>query len=196
MSCLDDDRLRHLGHHGDGRGRLHRDLRHADLQRGADQPHLPVPDRPRQRRGSQRDLRRHAVKSKSAGGILRATATASIIDDDGLAIGNVSITEGSGGGTVTATATVTLTASASTVTVDWGTVDGTATAGSDYTAASGSLTFAPGETSKTIDVTIASDAVWEANEAFRIVLSNAVGAQIVDGSGTVTIGNDDNRTSR
>ena len=127
--------------------------------------------------------------------ILRNTATGSIIDDDGLAIGNVTITEGSGGGTVTATATVTLTASASTVTVDWATVDGTAEAGSDYAAASGSLTFAPGETSKTIDITVAADDLWEANEAFRIVLANAVGAQIVDRSGTVTIGNDDARNA-
>lgn len=135
------------------------------------------------------------LSDPSAGGILRATATATITDDDGLAIGNVTITEGNGGGTVTATATVTLTANASPVTVDWATVNGTAEAGSDYTAASGSLTFAPGETSKTIEVTVAADDLWEANEAFRIVLANAAGAQIVDRSGTVTISNDDSRTA-
>jgi hypothetical protein len=129
-------------------------------------------------------------------GILRASATGSIIDDDGLAIGNVTITEGSGGGTVTATTYVILTsASASTVTVDWATADGTAIAGSDYTAASGSLTFAPGETSKTIDITIASDDVWEANEAFRVVIGNASGAAIIDRSGSITISNDDARSS-
>ncbi len=124
--------------------------------------------------------------------ILRASATGSIIDDDGLAISNATITEGTGG-TATASATVTLTASASTVTVDWATVDGTARAGSDYTAATGCLTFLPGETSKTIDITVASDSVWEANETFRIVLGNAAGAQIVDRNGTVTINNDDAR---
>lgn len=126
--------------------------------------------------------------------VLKATATGQIIDDDGLAIDNVSVTEGDAG-TVTATATVTLTASASTVTVDWATADGTAAAGSDYAAATGSLTFAPGETSKTIEVTVASDTKWEANEAFRILLTNAVGAPIVDRSGTVTITNDDARTA-
>jgi hypothetical protein len=123
-------------------------------------------------------------------GILRGTATARISDNDGLSIGDVTITEGTGG-TVIATATVSRTDSAASASVDWSTVDGTAEAGLDYTAASGSLVFLTGEATKTIEVSIATDSLWEANEAFRIVLSNASGAAIVDGSGTVTISNDD-----
>ncbi|MCU0624781.1 MAG: hypothetical protein MUF53_13095, partial [Gemmatimonadaceae bacterium] len=101
-------------------------------------------------------------------------------------------TEGNDGATA-ATVTVTLTASATPVTLDWATADGTASAGEDYTAAAGSLTFAPGETSQTISIAIAPDTVWEANEAFRIQLSNAVGAPLVGASGSVTIANDDAR---
>lgn len=125
-------------------------------------------------------------------GIRDATAEGRIRDDDGIAIADVSITEGTGG-TTTATVTVTLTSTASPVTVDWSTADGTAVAGQDYTAASGTLTFDPGETSKTIEIAIAPDALWEANESFRIVLSDALGAPLVDANGSVTITNDDAR---
>ncbi len=125
-------------------------------------------------------------------GIRDATAEGSIRDDDGLAVANVSVTEGTGG-TTTATVTVTLTSTASPVTVDWTTADGTALAGQDYAAASGTLSFAAGETSKTIEIDITNDALWEANESFRITLSNAAGAPIVDGTGSVTINNDDAR---
>ncbi|WP_230169023.1 Calx-beta domain-containing protein [Roseomonas sp. CECT 9278] len=125
-------------------------------------------------------------------GIRQGTATGAIRDDDGIAIGDITVAEGTGG-TTTATVTVTLTSTASPVTLDWATADGTAVAGQDYTAATGTLTFDPGETSKTIEITIAPDALWEANEAFRIVLSNAQGAPLVDASGSVTITNDDAR---
>jgi hypothetical protein len=125
-------------------------------------------------------------------GIRDATAEGSIRDDDGLAVANVTVTEGNGGTTI-ATVTVTLTSTASPVTVDWTTADGTAVAGQDYTAASGTLSFAAGETSKTIAIDITPDALWEASESFRITLSNAVGAPVVDSSGSVTIGNDDAR---
>jgi Ca2+-binding RTX toxin-like protein len=130
------------------------------------------------------------LSNASAGGIQRGTAEGRILDDDGLSIANVTVTEGSGG-TTTATLTVSLTASASPVTVDWATANGTALAGADYTAASGTLTFAAGETSQTIDIAIATDTLWEANEAFRILLSNPAGAPLVDGTASVTIGNDD-----
>ena len=72
-------------------------------------------------------------------------------------------------------------AAASTVTVDYATEDETATAGADYESASGTLTFAPGETAKTVRVTILADLIDEKREIFRLKLSNAVGAQIRDG---------------
>ena len=77
------------------------------------------------------------------------------------------------------------------VTVDYATADGTATAGADYTAASGTLTFAPGETEQTVVVTILDDAHDEGDEAFTLTLSNPSGARIEDGKATGTIENTD-----
>lgn len=79
-----------------------------------------------------------------------------------------------------------------TVTVDWQTTDGSATvANGDYEAASGTLTFAPSETSKSIAVRIIGDNVAESDETLTVVLSNATGAAIVDGSGLGVISDDD-----
>ena len=77
------------------------------------------------------------------------------------------------------------------VTVGWATADGTATAGSDYTADSGTLTFASGESSKTITIALLNDSVDEGSETFYVNLSNASGAQIADGAATGTINNTD-----
>jgi hypothetical protein len=77
------------------------------------------------------------------------------------------------------------------VTVNWTTANGSATAGSDFVAASGTLTFAPGETTQTISVAVVGDEVSEANEAFTVNLSNASGALIVRAAGSGTIVNDD-----
>ena len=60
-------------------------------------------------------------------------------------------------------------------TVDYATFDGTATAGSDYTSQSGRITFAAGETTKTVDLTIADDAEEEQPEALAVVLTNPRG---------------------
>ena len=67
------------------------------------------------------------------------------------------------------------------VTVDYATADGSATAGEDYTATSGTLTFAAGERRKTVSVAILDDAIDEGEETFRLRLSNASGARIGDG---------------
>ena len=85
---------------------------------------------------------------------------------------------------------VTLDPAASTeVTVDYATQDGTATAGSDYTATSGTLTFAAGDTSKTVSVPIVEDTVEDDGETFKLLLSNANGGTIGGGEGTGTIRN-------
>ena len=82
-------------------------------------------------------------------------------------------------------------APSSTVTVDYATADGTATAGSDYTAVSGALTFAAGETEKTVSVAVLDDAHDEGSETLTLTLSNATGAYIEDGTATGTINNTD-----
>lgn len=108
-----------------------------------------------------------------------------------LSVGSVSVAEGNSG-TRTLTFTVTLSsASVQTVTVDFATVDGTALAGSDYVATSGTLTFAPGELSKTVAVTVNGDLAVEANETFTLHLSNAVNGIVATADGTGTITNDD-----
>ena len=71
-----------------------------------------------------------------------------------------------------------------TVSVDYATRDVTATAGADYTAASGTLTFAVGDQQKTVNVTVLEDAHDDGGETLELVLSNAVGASITDGTGT------------
>jgi len=78
------------------------------------------------------------------------------------------------------------------VTVNFATADGTAKrSNNDYAAASGTLTFAPGETTKFIVVQVIGDRKKEANETFYINLSGAVNASIFDGVGLGTILNDD-----
>ena len=68
--------------------------------------------------------------------------------------------------------------STGTATVNYATQDGTATAGTDYTATAGTLVFAPGETSKIINIPIINDTVFEGNETFNFVLSNPNGGSV------------------
>ena len=78
------------------------------------------------------------------------------------------------------------------VTVQFTTANGTATAGSDYTAASGTLTFAAGSTSQTVTVAVTGDLSVESDETFSITLSNpSANATLLTATGTGTIINDD-----
>jgi hypothetical protein len=108
-----------------------------------------------------------------------------------LSISDVSTPEGNTG-THAITFTVSLSAASNQpITVAYATANGTAAAGSDYQAASGTLTFAPGETTKTITVAVLGDLVYEPNETFAVNLSGATNATIADGNGLGTIVNDD-----
>ena len=78
-----------------------------------------------------------------------------------------------------------------TVTVDYATSDGTATAGHDYTATSGTLTFNPGDAAKSINVALLDDAVDDGGETMTVTLSNASNARIADATATGTIENSD-----
>jgi hypothetical protein len=132
------------------------------------------------------------------GTVARAQATASIVDDEpasSLSIANVSLLEGHSG-TVNAVFTVTLApATDRTVTVGYTTANGTATAGSDYTATTGTLTFAPGVTAQTIAVPVTGDTQFEGDETFTVTLSGASGGVIATPQAVGTIGNDDNPPS-
>jgi chitinase len=71
-------------------------------------------------------------------------------------------------------------ASGQNVYVSYQTANGTATAGSDYRAKSGALTFSPGQTSKTVSVTVLADTIDEANESFFVNLGLAGNASLAD----------------
>jgi large repetitive protein len=79
------------------------------------------------------------------------------------------------------------------VTVNYATQDGAGTAGSDYTAVSGKLTFGPGQTSKTILVPILGDRTPEANEYFYLNLSSPRNAKLADSQAYVSIYDDEPR---
>ncbi|HLQ22230.1 MAG TPA: Calx-beta domain-containing protein, partial [Gemmatimonadales bacterium] len=112
-----------------------------------------------------------------------------------LTINDVTLNEGNAG-TTTFPFTVTLSSSSpQTVTVNYMTADGTATVSdNDYMAASGMLTFSPGQTSKTVNVAVRGDTRFEGNETFFVNLGSPTNATIARGQGTGTILNDDGRT--
>ncbi len=120
-----------------------------------------------------------------------------ITDDDAtptLAINDVTVTEGNAG-SVNATFTVTLSAaSGQSVTVNYATANSTAVAPGDYTSTSGTLTFAAGETSKTIVVPVLGDTLDEAEETFFVNLTSPTHATLADGQGQGTITDDDDIT--
>lgn len=108
-----------------------------------------------------------------------------------VAISDATVTEGNSG-TKIATFTVTRSGGSGAFSVQYATADGTALAGSDYAAASGSLNFSAGVDSLTVSVTISGDLAFEANETFFVNLFNATGgASISDAQGAGTIVNDD-----
>src|SRR5205085_795976 len=110
-----------------------------------------------------------------------------------ISINNVSKLEGNGNKTTQFIFTVSLSvAYDQAVTVNYATADGTATAGSDYTAKSGTLTFNPGDPlTQTVTVLVNGDTTYEANETFFVNLSGATNATLADGQGLGTILNDD-----
>ena len=117
-----------------------------------------------------------------------------ILNDDSapaLTINDASLTEGDEG-IKNLTFTVTLSkASGQTVTVKYATADGIARSSSDYTAKSGTLSFAAGQISKTISVVINGDTQVEGDETLFILLTGATNASVGRARGTGTILNDD-----
>ncbi|SFB46063.1 MBG domain-containing protein [Algoriphagus aquimarinus] len=119
------------------------------------------------------------------------TIAGNIYDNDvepGLYINTIAFNENSG----TATFTVTLSAaSGQLISVNYATSDGTAKAGSDYTAVNGTLNFAIGDLTKTIEVPITDDSIFEGPENFTITLTGATNASLLTATGTGTIVDND-----
>ena len=136
------------------------------------------------------------LSAPSEGIIARSAGTGTILDDDGpqITVGDTAMYEGNSGTAPLVFAVRLSRPSTSTVTVQYQTNDVTATAGSDYIATSGTLTFAPGQTSKPVSVLVKGDTTSEGNESFNLLLANATNATIADGSGIGEIANDDGST--
>jgi hypothetical protein len=128
------------------------------------------------------------------GAIADSQAVGIITDNDvppNIAIGDRTIVEGNDG-TLNMVFTVTLdSASELPVSVNYSTADGTAKAGSDYLAAAGTLTFAAGETTKTITVQVKGDRIDELDENFFVNLTGATNGAIADAQAVGTITDND-----
>ncbi|MCA9919391.1 MAG: hypothetical protein KC445_15635, partial [Anaerolineales bacterium] len=123
-----------------------------------------------------------------------ASGQGTITDDDapvGMRIANTSITEGNSGTTVMSFVVSLDAVSGRTITVNYATANGTAVSGSDYIAKSGTLTFTPGQTQKTINISIKGDVAFEGAETVKVNLTNGVNVTILDGQGIGTINNND-----
>jgi hypothetical protein len=109
-----------------------------------------------------------------------------------VSIGDAKVTEGGPGDSNTAVLQLTLSAPAvGGESIRWATADGTAKAGSDYVAASGTITFVAGQTTATIVIQIIGDSLVEGDETFTITLSDPVGLALGRAVATVTILDDD-----
>ena len=109
-----------------------------------------------------------------------------------IALGAASVKEGAVGGGAKAVFSLSLSApSAVPVTVAYRTADGTAVAGSDFTATSGTVTFAPGATKAEVSVAVIGDATTESSETFSLVLSSPQGATLAQATAVGTILDDD-----
>lgn len=136
--------------------------------------------------------------SEIAGGVFAIDEAAATIRNDDtegeltFSVGDVTLAEGDAG-LATATFTVTLSAALGGIpTVRYATAGGSATSGSDFQPASGTLTFDEGATSRTVSVNVIGDTAVEPDETFSLELSEPTGgATIADGTAVATITNDD-----
>ena len=108
-----------------------------------------------------------------------------------FSIDDASVVEGNTGTTRAAFHVHLSAPSTSAITVSYATANGTAVAGTDYVKTTGRLTFAPGQTSGTINVTVRGDRLYEDDETFQVLLSNAAGIPFTRATATGTILNDD-----
>lgn len=151
----------------------------------------------------EKDERFRMRLSAPTGGVhlFDATGVATIYDDDGpivrptLSIEDAAVTETNAPAAAQFTLRLSK-ASETSVSVRYDTDDGSAQAGADYETRSGTVTFAPGQLTKTIAIPIAGDTVHEETETFTVLLSNGNGAVIPDLEATCTITDDDPARTR
>ena len=126
--------------------------------------------------------------------ITDAQGLGTITNDDAdptVSIADASVAEGDDGTTVLSLPVALSGPSGREVDVDYATTDGTAMAGTDYSAAGGTLVFAPGEIARQIDVTVTGDFLDEPDETFTLTLSGPFNADLGTSTATGTITNDD-----
>jgi hypothetical protein len=125
--------------------------------------------------------------------ILDGLGKGTIQDDDGplVSVGDATATEGDSGSVPLAFQVTLSQQSPQAINVSYSVADGTATAGQDYVAVSGTLSFPPGATNQKILVPILGDILPEPNETFFVVLGAAVNARVGDGLGLGTIVDND-----
>jgi Calx-beta domain len=139
------------------------------------------------------EIKRPAAASASAT-IAKPTATAKIGDDDprpALSISDAQASEGTGSAGQLVFNVQLSKAAGTRVTVQFATANGSAQAGIDYTASTGSVSFLAGETAKQIPVTLTPDSFDEPNETLTVSLSSPFGATIADGQAQGTITDDE-----
>jgi len=131
--------------------------------------------------------------SGATGGAVISNPVGAVMLTDNDSPPSFSISNGSAteGGAVVLTVTKSGT-SAIPLSVSYGTSDGTAVAPADYGAASGTLTFLPGDTTKSISIPTVNDTIYEGAETFRVYLSGASGGAVIsNAAGTGTIVDND-----
>jgi RHS repeat-associated protein len=125
---------------------------------------------------------------------VKSSDTVTITDNDTrptISVANISQNEGNSGTTNFGFNITLSNPSVEIVTVKYATADDSAFAGSDYTAATGTITFNPGETAQIVNIGVNGDTAFEPNETFKLNLSGATNATIATTSATATIVNDD-----
>lgn len=112
-------------------------------------------------------------------------------DPPALLVGDVRISEGDSGTTEATLRLVLSKAADAPISVSYATADATATAGQDYNATDGTVTFEPGETEKSVTLSIVGDTAVEATETFAVMLATVSDLTIEEAQVNVTIVNDD-----
>jgi hypothetical protein len=127
----------------------------------------------------------------SDGAVSSNTATVTLTVVNGIVINDFAVGEGSSGITPMIFVVGLLAPSTQTVTAQYTTVNANAIAGQDYTAKSGTISFAPGQTTTSLTISAFGDSLFENNEILLVQLSNPTNAVLKDGVGAGTIVNDD-----